>query len=467
MNRLDFPSKGAALLLVCMFLFNDLYATVLAIRSFDQLNFNYSKSEGLQASALNKQNAVHSGGNFGDSKEEPSALLQNRKKDRSEGEPHGAGDVLIPVDKADVHKISLESPDIARVGLDANMPLNDAQDDVLRFEIPKEVWAEGWQAAYIEYQAKGIANPTAIAKSINSEPVFGEGEVKESNQWQEVREEIFIDHLQSGFNYLRFSMVKPRFGFDIKNLKVWLTKEESRRELNFLERWEVNDHSYFTSIPVFTNARAYRLRHEEVPAMPNGVINITGGALAYQPSKEVAEKASAIGFKIAKEKILPGQNMRSAVIFYFDYQARRWSSLEIDSIEPTHGIAFVPNMGNTQYFAGMIQSPEMPEASAFAPTTIQDIEAANPAAGMNIMQPPSVSQTGEASINYPLEIPAGRKGVQPQLALTYNSDGGTGWLGVGWNISIPSIAVDTRWGVPRFNPTEQTESYTLNGEALF
>ena len=65
-----------------------------------------------------------------------------------------------------------------------------------------------------------------------------------------------------------------------------------------------------------------------------------------------------------------------------------------------------------------------------------------------------------------LQIPAGRQGMQPNLALTYNSSGGNGWLGVGWDISIPCISVETRWGVPLYSPTKETETYLLNGEQL-
>jgi hypothetical protein len=50
--------------------------------------------------------------------------------------------------------------------------------------------------------------------------------------------------------------------------------------------------------------------------------------------------------------------------------------------------------------------------------------------------------------------------------LTYNSGGGNGWLGVGWDISIPSITVETRWGVPRYSNNWESEVYVYEGEQL-
>ena len=75
-------------------------------------------------------------------------------------------------------------------------------------------------------------------------------------------------------------------------------------------------------------------------------------------------------------------------------------------------------------------------------------------------------------MSYPIDVPAGRNGMQPQLALTYNSAGGNGWLGVGWDIVTPLIEIDTRWGVPRYDTGQidgtprETETYLLNGEQL-
>jgi len=50
------------------------------------------------------------------------------------------------------------------------------------------------------------------------------------------------------------------------------------------------------------------------------------------------------------------------------------------------------------------------------------------------------TQSGAMTYSVPIVVPQGRQGTQPELAITYNSLGGNGTMGMGWNISgLPSL----------------------------
>jgi hypothetical protein len=88
--------------------------------------------------------------------------------------------------------------------------------------------------------------------------------------------------------------------------------------------------------------------------------------------------------------------------------------------------------------------------------SIKDIKAAQPLAGIPQIQGLDANQQGSAAFSLPLTLPPGRRGMMPSLALSYNSQAGNGLLGVGFDIQIPSIGIDTRFGLPAYNGTDDT-----------
>ncbi|MBI3621118.1 MAG: VCBS repeat-containing protein [Nitrospirae bacterium] len=55
--------------------------------------------------------------------------------------------------------------------------------------------------------------------------------------------------------------------------------------------------------------------------------------------------------------------------------------------------------------------------------------------------------TGTASAGIPIDVPPGRNGLQPTLALTYRSSNGISWVGKGWELELGAIERSTKRGV--------------------
>lgn len=83
----------------------------------------------------------------------------------------------------------------------------------------------------------------------------------------------------------------------------------------------------------------------------------------------------------------------------------------------------------------------------------------------------NVSVLGGAVYSIPLDIPQGVNGMQPEIGIVYNSQGGNGLLGYGWNIS--GISTITRTGSTLFHDGKMTaanlstdDQFMLDGQRL-
>ena len=83
----------------------------------------------------------------------------------------------------------------------------------------------------------------------------------------------------------------------------------------------------------------------------------------------------------------------------------------------------------------------------------------------------AVSPSGAATYSIPIFVPPGTNGMQPQLSLNYNSQGGNGLIGMGWSLGGLSaihrcgstIAIDGIKGGVNYNANDK---FCLDGERL-
>lgn len=211
-----------------------------------------------------------------------------------------------------------------------------------------------------------------------------------------------------------------------------------------------------------------QLREVDRAPLGTNIVNVTAGKSAYRFLPEGAKFSEKVPLTLAYDKdLLPkGYNESDIQVLYFDLQKRSWVAVETDTIAVDEQKITGLTDHFTDYMAGVIQAPESPETNSFTPTTISGIEAAVPTAGVVQIQPPIANQKGDGTVDFPIALPPGRGGLTPSLSVTYNNNGGSGPVGYGWDIPVQSISVDSRFGVPIYSTSKETEIYQLNGEDL-
>ncbi|WP_294322262.1 SpvB/TcaC N-terminal domain-containing protein [uncultured Chryseobacterium sp.] len=214
-----------------------------------------------------------------------------------------------------------------------------------------------------------------------------------------------------------------------------------------------------------------KLRKKDYPAVSREIKSMTVNSGAYRLENPSGEFKKTMVFSFPyDEKKLGARSAKEIKAFYFDYASKKWKVDPTGKVDTEKKVIRVETKGDTDYINGVISVPESSQLEAFAPTSISGLKAADPTAGLQLMEVPTATQKGDASAGYPIRVPAGLGGLQPSLSIGYNSGGGDGWMGNGWSVNgLSSITVDTRWGTPVFdteNGGKETELYSLDGEML-
>ena len=202
---------------------------------------------------------------------------------------------------------------------------------------------------------------------------------------------------------------------------------------------------------------------KDVAPLDAGMTNVTPSAQSFRfgPLGMLFKKPVQMSVPYDDHLIPAGFDQNDVRTFYFDEAVHRWEQVGLVGQDERKMVAVSDHF--TDFINATITTPEHPGPQSDNPTSLKDIKLADPSSGITQIQPPVPNSQGTANLQFPIEVPAGRRGVQPNLDLAYSNEGGNGWLGMGWDLKPSAIEIDTRFGVPSY---QGAEVYMFDGEML-
>ena len=199
--------------------------------------------------------------------------------------------------------------------------------------------------------------------------------------------------------------------------------------------------------------------------LDEGMTNVTAGPDGYRFEPHGIQFLKPVRVTMAFDSRIAGSQtaLSNLYTYFYNQAAGRWERLERESVNPAAGTVTSLTSHFTDMINATLKLPEGPQPVQYDLNSIKNLEAANPGEGIPLPDGPQPGPFGSASFRLPLRLPPGRGGVSPRLALRYSSDCGESWLGRGFDIEIPAITIDTRFGLPRY---DGSDLYSMEGEEL-
>ena len=188
------------------------------------------------------------------------------------------------------------------------------------------------------------------------------------------------------------------------------------------------------------------------------------GGYRFLPAGTKFEKDVTITLPYRGELNAKPQALSGLYTYFYDTQKESWIKLErLEIDKENHKVRSL-----STHFTDMINATlALPESAGPADVnlnSIKNLEAARPDGHLIKFNPPEAGNMGDASFSFELAVPAGRKGMQPQISVSYSSGGGNGIMGRGFDAGYgSSITTDTRFGLPKY---DTRDIYMLDGILL-
>lgn len=373
------------------------------------------------------------------------------------------------------------------IGTDADHPIDQVYDNIFTISLNEKI-----NPVYqytLEYDLYGAASYGEVSKVVNDELAAGGNNHQKTEGWMHQSEPISVSSVHQGINTIVFTIPHlSKYSYKVRNLQIGVS--EKKQNLGSIEeKYKAATVSKFVanrggaekmslgsaelaipqgSLKSSESFSITALRGIDMPALSPEMVNVTSQNAGYRflPHGEHFSAPAKVTIGYDKSKIPTGYTEQDIRTYYFDRQQKKWIALEKDTLNHQQSALISKTTHFTDMVNGILKVPESPETGSYAPNSIKDIKAANPSEGIVSIAPPSPNSMGSVTTNFPIKLPAGRAGMQPSLNVSYNSEGGNGWMGMGWDLSIPAVSIDTRWGVPRYDSGKETEIYSLGGEQL-
>jgi RHS repeat-associated protein len=209
------------------------------------------------------------------------------------------------------------------------------------------------------------------------------------------------------------------------------------------------------------------LVHAQVPKMDARMANVSpdGRAFRFGPHGLKFKKPVKLTLPYDADALARAMHERNIFGFYFDETQKKWARIGRFG-NPQDGALVSLTEHFTDFVNATLAMPDEPGVKSFSSDEMKGIKLASPSAGLDLIAAPEVSSSGAATLSYPIEVPPGRNGMEPHLAFAYSSEGQNAWMGVGWDLGVSSVVVDTRFGVPRYEKNNFNDSYMIDGTEL-
>lgn len=217
------------------------------------------------------------------------------------------------------------------------------------------------------------------------------------------------------------------------------------------------------------NITVKHLAASELPPLDPGLVNVTAPdahGFEFLPHGQQFTQPADVILPFDPALFPPGYTSDDVHSYFYNTDLKRWQRLARASVDDKDRVVHSKTDHFTTMIDAVVVSPEHPEIRQFDPNAISGIQAGDPGAGIRVIEAPASSSQGDASLSYALDLPPGRRGLAPAPALTYSSSHANGWVGLGWDLRVGAITIDTRFGAARYDCDVESETYALDGEQL-